>query len=172
MEHRTNRLGTGDAMRVIRAIAILFTVVLGVARPAQAQVLYGAGPAPNSDPSVVQPSYLYQIDPATAQVSPIGPIGFAYVRGMDVDPITGVIYATAFRPTGGVSGDIVLLTINPTTGQGTELMSWGVSNSGVKSRIAVRPSDGHIFVGWGSNGFARADSASTTTWTVYLASRR
>ncbi len=55
---------------------------------------------------------------------------------MDVDPITGVIYATAFRLTGGVSGDIVLLTINPTTGQGTEVMSWGITNSGGNSRIA------------------------------------
>jgi hypothetical protein len=37
MEHRTNRLGDGDAMPVIRAIAILLTVVLGVALPARAQ---------------------------------------------------------------------------------------------------------------------------------------
>src|SRR5688572_2508497 len=109
MEHRTNR------MRIIRAIAILFIVVPGVALPAQAQVLYGAGPAPNGNSS--EPNYLYRIDPSTAQVTQIGPIGFSYMRGMDVDPITGVIYATAFRPTGGVSGDIVLLTINPTTGQ-------------------------------------------------------
>jgi hypothetical protein len=125
--------------------------------PAGAQVLYGAGPAPNADPSEAQPSYLYQIDPATAQVRQIGSIGFPYVRGMDVDPTTGVIYATAFRPTGGVSGDIVLLTINPTTGQGTEVMSWGTSNGGGNSKIAFRRSDGRVFVGWGSSAFAEAE---------------
>ena len=125
--------------------------------PAGAQVLYGAGPAPNADPSEAQPSYLYQIDPATAQVRQIGSIGFPYVRGMDVDPTTGVIYATAFRPTGGVSGEIVLLTINPTTGQGTEVMSWGTSNGGGNSKIAFRRSDGRVFVGWGSSAFAEAE---------------
>jgi hypothetical protein len=141
-------------MRAIRLIAILFIVGLGIALPAQAQVLYGAGPAPNGNSS--EPNYLYRIDPSTAQVTQIGPIGFSYVRGMDVDPITGVIYATAFRSTGPVSGDIVFLTINPTTGQGSELMSWGVSNVGVSSRVAVRASDGAILVGWAGNSFARA----------------
>ena len=35
MDNRTNRLGTGHALRVITAIA-LFTVALGVALPARA----------------------------------------------------------------------------------------------------------------------------------------
>ena len=67
------------AMTSVAAIAAL-------PAPAGAQVLYGAGPAPNTDPSAAGPSYLYQIDPATAQVTQIGSIGFPYVRGMDVDP--------------------------------------------------------------------------------------
>src|SRR5688572_13433323 len=144
-------------MRLISRICILVLAVVALSRSAHAQVLYGAGPAPNTSPSTAQPSYLYQIDPSTAQVRQIGSIGFPHVRGMDVDPVTGVIYATAFRPTEGVSGDIVLLMINPTTGQGTEVMSWGISNVGANSKIAIRPSDGRIFVGWGSSAFAEAE---------------
>jgi len=144
-------------MRAARqALLGAFIVALAVARPVQAQMLYGAGPAPNSDPSIEQPYFLYEIDPATAQVRQIGPIGFSYVNGMDVDPASGAIYATAFRPTGGATGDVVLLTISPATGQGTELMSWPVNNAGVNSRVAVRP-DGTIFVGWAGSGFAIAE---------------
>ena len=102
MEHGTNRLGTDDALRVIRALAILFTVVLGGALPARAQVLYGAGPAPNSDPSVVQPSYLYRIDPATAQVAQIGPTASMAVRGK-TRRFLALIYAPAIRSKGRFS---------------------------------------------------------------------
>src|SRR5262245_6059527 len=140
-----------------RALWLSFCLSL-LAASVQAQpVLYGAGPAPNHDPSLGEASYLYRIDPATAQVTQIGPIGFSYVRSMDADPLTGRIYAIAYRPTGGVGADFVLLTIDPQTGHGTEVMSWPVTNIGAGSRIAIRPSDGAIFVGWASTRFGLAD---------------
>lgn len=146
-----------SSLLAIRALSLSAALSL-VAASAQAQpVLYGAGPAPNHDPSLGEASYLYRIDPATAQVAQIGPIGFSYVRSMDADPLTGRIYAIAYRPTGGVDADFVLLTINPQTGHGTEVMSWPVTNIGVGSRIAIRPSDGAIFVGWASSRFGLAD---------------
>lgn len=141
-------------MPAIRHALIVAILVLAVTRPAAAQLLYGAGPQPNHDPAAGEASYLYRIDPATALVTPIGPIGFSYVRAMDFDRLTGAMYATAWRPIPGAEGEIVLLTIDLTTGLGTEVMSW--TGRGHESRVAVRDSDGAVFVGWSSRSLARA----------------
>ena len=98
-------------MSAIRRIVILAIFVLAASRPAGARVLYGAGPLPNNDPSLGEPSYLFRIDPTTAEVAQICTIGFSYVRAMDVDPLTGVMYATAWRPTLEIHGEFVLLTL-------------------------------------------------------------
>lgn len=136
-------------------IVILSMLALMTATAAAAQVLYGAGPLPGADPTIAEQSYLYRIDPATAQVTVVGPIGFEYVRSMDASPLTGVLYATAYRARPGLNPQVVLLTIDRETGQGTEIMAWELANAFGRSRVAVRASDGAIFVGWGSSGFAR-----------------
>ncbi len=140
-------------MAAIRHAVVVAILVLAVTRPAAAQVLYGAGPQPNHDPDTGEASYLYRIDPATAQVTPIGPIGFSYVRAMDFYWLTGRMYATAWLSTGGPDGEFVLLTIDLATGLGTQVMAW--PGSGEDSRIAVRDSDGAVFVGWSRRSLAR-----------------
>lgn len=61
---------------------------------------------------------LYAIDPSTGSATLIGPIGFDAVSGMDFDPDTGLLYATAKRSN---FGPHVLLEIDPCTGRGVEI---------------------------------------------------
>jgi predicted RNA methylase len=58
------------------------------------------------------PSTLYSLDPTTGEIlDTIGPIGFNNVKGLDVDPTTGILY--------GYADNIGLLEIDPETGAGT-----------------------------------------------------
>jgi hypothetical protein len=78
-----------------------------------APILYGAAHlGPNGM------STLHVIDPATGAATPVGPIGFRRVSGMDFHPFTGDLYATGFRATRDVH---VLLRVDPATGEGTEI---------------------------------------------------
>lgn len=138
-------------------ILVFSMLGLAMSQVAGAQVLYGAASRPDNDPSQGEPSYLYRIDPATAEVHEIGPIGFSHVRSMDADPRTGLLYATAWRPAPAAGSEYVLLTIDPATGQGTELMSWQTSGGTVTTGVGVRQTDGAVFVGWGGRNFGRAD---------------
>ena len=63
------------------------------------------------------PSTLYAIDSAGA-ATPIGPIGFLQVGGIDVDPHTGTVYGIGRRPGDGTR---VLIRIDARTGAGTEI---------------------------------------------------
>ena len=90
-------------------------------------MLYGAG---QSGPSGTDsPGQFYSIDPVTGVASAIGTgIGFDRIGGMDIHPVTGLIYATAERPNSDTS---VLITIDPSTGVGTEvaLLNGGLAHT-------------------------------------------
>jgi HYR domain len=138
---------------LIRILACGVAVACAFEAPALAQpaaVLYGTNEIGNQ-------TYLNRIDPATGLRTQIGPIGFDFIRSMDADPVSGVMYATAARVVDVGSVEFILLTIDLATGQGTEVMSLGVRNGPTPSRVAVRPSDGTIFVGWQSSGFGQVD---------------
>jgi DNA-binding beta-propeller fold protein YncE len=77
-------------------------------------VLYGA--AYNGPDGL---STFYSLDAATGAATAIGAIGFERVSGMDFDPMTGVLYATAERSDG--SDVPVLITIDLATGAGAEV---------------------------------------------------
>jgi DNA-binding beta-propeller fold protein YncE len=58
---------------------------------------------------------LYQIDTTSGAATLIGPIGFSSVSGMAFDPQTNILYGI----TDGPSNQSHLITIDPSTGQGT-----------------------------------------------------
>ncbi len=92
------------------------------------------------------PGSLYAIDPATGAAALIGPVGFDRISAMDVDPRTGVLYATGQTHDEGID---VLITVDPNTGKGTEI---GPTLPGIDSGytigfndISFRPSDNTLF---------------------------
>jgi hypothetical protein len=99
-------------------------------------LLFGA----NSGGDGTLPSNFYSIDPATGAATLIGPIGFRAVSAMDFHPRTGVLYATGRRVSGSL---LVLITINPLTGAGTEI---GPLDSGFNVQdMSFRNSDAVLF---------------------------
>jgi hypothetical protein len=77
-------------------------------------ILYGA----SSGQSPTNPNYLVIVDPDTALVTPIGPLG-AVLTDIAIDPTTGTMYA--------VSGfNQKFYTINTATGQATQTGSTGL----------------------------------------------
>ena len=77
-------------------------------------ILYGA----TSGKSPTNPSYLVTINPATALVTPIGPLG-AVLTDIAIDPMTGIMYA--------VSGfNEKFYTVNLTTGLATQIGNTGI----------------------------------------------
>ncbi len=144
-------------MPALRRTVFLAILLLAAARPAAAQFLWGAGPAPDSVPGSGEgANYLYRIDPATAQLTPVGPIGYSRVGAMDFDSRSGRMYAIAWAPGEGLGGQITLLTVDLATGAGTPVMTWQISSGSALTRVAIRPSDSAVFVGWGGGGFGRA----------------
>ncbi len=86
------------------------------------------------------PSNLYKIDSLSGAATFVGPIGFKSVSAMDCHPFTGILYATGRRATGGT---LVLITINPLTGAGTEV---GPLASGFNVQdMSFRNSDAVLF---------------------------
>jgi hypothetical protein len=86
----------------------------------QGEVLYGAT---TSGP--VGPSDLYRIDSLTGIPFFVGPIGFNHVSGMDFQPYTGRLFATAQRA--DATNLPVLITIDTNTGVGTEIGPTGLN---------------------------------------------
>ncbi len=99
--------------------------------------LYGA--AHSGGPST--PSRLFSIDMNTGAATAIGPINFNAVGGIDVNPITGIMYGVGHRP---VVGTQVLIAIDPTTGAGTEVGPL-VNTVGGLFDLSFR-SDGRLFL--------------------------
>jgi len=107
-------------------------------------------------------STLHRIDPNTGEATAVGSgIGFQRVSGLDFHPATGILYATGEREAGDVDVN-VLLTINPSTGVGTEIGPTGVVDfegvgdnleffEGIFSDLSFRPSDNMLF-GFGFPG--------------------
>ena len=90
------------------------------------------------------PSTFYSIDAETGAATAIGAIGFARVGAMAFDA-SGTLYAIGRRPSDGRN---VLITINTTTGAGTEIGPTGVENLGFGdtiSDISFRHSDGVLY---------------------------
>jgi len=102
------------AARGVRALAVL-VVGLALAGSASAvPVLYGT--AYNGPDGL---STFYSVDATTGAATAIGAIGFERVGAMDFHPGTGVLYAVGERNDGFDTP--VLITINLTTGSGTEV---------------------------------------------------
>jgi len=107
------------SMKKLFASLIFGLLVLGIApvsmMDAYAQsTLYGIG---FFGPDGL--SQLYTIDTTTGIATPVGAgIGFERCSAMDFDPLTGILYALCERADG--SDLSVLITINLTTGVGTE----------------------------------------------------
>ncbi|CAB1060079.1 hypothetical protein D1BOALGB6SA_4844 [Olavius sp. associated proteobacterium Delta 1] len=90
------------------------SVALTILGSAHAQpILYGAA---HQGPDGM--STLYTINPASGAATPVGPIGFERVSAMDYDA-EGTLFATGERADG--TDTLVLLTIDPETGVGTEV---------------------------------------------------
>lgn len=86
-------------------------------------------------------SILYLVDKATASAAALGLTGFDYLSALDFDPLSGMLYAAR----SGVQDTGVLVTLNPMSGNATEVAStrkfvtisfdetgtlYGVDNSG------------------------------------------
>lgn len=102
---------------------------------ASAQVLYGINYTGNDGLST-----LNTVSTANGAATPIGAIGFQRCGAMDISA-AGVLYATCERNDG--SNTPVLITIDPTTGAGTEVGPTGIT--GAVGDISFRPSDGVLF---------------------------
>jgi hypothetical protein len=106
-----------SARRVLAVVSVSLCAVLAFAATASArEVLLGADGARGI------PSNLYILDPSNGSViQNLGPIGFA-VTGLAEDPITGTLYgSTAQRGLGGAPNPGSLITIDKTTGAGTQV---------------------------------------------------
>ena len=101
-------------------------------------------------------STLHHIHPNSGIATPVGTgIGFQRVSGMDFDPASGVLYATGEREAGDLDVN-VLMTINVSTGVGTEIGPTGVVDfegafsgdpffEGVFTDLSFRPTDHTLF---------------------------
>jgi len=104
-------------------------------------VLYG----PAKSGGAAAPSTFYKIDPNTGIATPIGPVGFNAVSGIDVDPLSNRMYAVGSRPAGGAD---VLIQIDPSTGVGVEigpLVNAGLGGAGGIFDLSFR-SDGTLYL--------------------------
>jgi hypothetical protein len=88
------------------------------AAAAPPKALFGVVTEASVPSDATAPGLLYSIHPATGAATLIGQIHFNDVGGIDIDPRTGVLYALGRRP---ADGRPVLLTIDRTTGAGTEV---------------------------------------------------
>lgn len=89
---------------------------------------------------------LYRINPASGAAVAIGPIGYERVSALEYDEVTGILYGTGERNDG--SNTNVLLTIDPSTGAGTEVGPTNVAALGfgtVESDLSFRNSNGRLY---------------------------
>ncbi|MHC4861572.1 MAG: hypothetical protein ACYTDY_15945, partial [Planctomycetota bacterium] len=97
-------------------------------------LLFGPGPALAADPATVTlfgvihgklgPALMIEIDPATGSASPIGAVGFDRVSGIDF--VGRTLYGIGERTSDATQ---VLITIDLTTGEGTEVGPTGIEDS-------------------------------------------
>jgi len=125
----------------VLALVALVTTVLLAPRTAVAvgcePVLFGA--AHSGGPAA--PSTLYRIDPVDGSATPLGPIGYNAVGGMDFDPVSGLLFAVGSRPS---DFEAVLLAVDPYTGAGREIGPLGTVRRGPFD-ISFRNADGVLF---------------------------
>jgi hypothetical protein len=124
-----NRLFSQLSLIVLLGIGVLLLGGAAIAGP----VIYGAAYAGANAPAT-----LYNISSANGTATPIGPIGFRTVSAMDFAP-NGTLYGVGAN----AMGTFFLLTINTTTGAGTQVGPTGL-NAPFQD-IAFRPSDGTLF---------------------------
>lgn len=132
----------------------LFGVAILAAAPAVADTLYGAAHTGGS----ASPSTLYRIDDTNGSVTPIGPIGFNAVGGMDFQPVERVLYAVGKDG----SGTNVLITIDTASGQGiqvAELTGVDTGAFGGLFDLSFRNSDRVLFL-------SALDDPDVATYTV------
>jgi len=112
--------------------------------------LYGAA---NSGPNT--PSLFYFIDPASGAATLVGPIGFEEVAAMDFGPGRR-LFAVGRRAEGSY-----LLSIDPCTGQGTEIGSTGLAAGESVAELTYHKSDHTLFALIApSNELASVDTAT------------
>ncbi|MBN1954069.1 MAG: PKD domain-containing protein, partial [Anaerolineae bacterium] len=90
------------------------------------------------------PSTLYILNPLYGTAMEVGPVGIDHVTGMDFHPVSGVLYGVGNRPG---DGTWILLTIDPATGNGSEVCAitpWPHPFGDAISDISFR-SDGTLF---------------------------
>ena len=124
----------------ILLIAIVAVFSASFATP-QSERLYGLA---ESGQKKVESSGLYIIDPSTAAISFVGDTGFPRCTGLDSHPFTNVLFGLCLA---NDFADVVLITVNPATGEGTlvgELDLSGINTDGIAD-ISFR-SDGTLFV--------------------------
>jgi hypothetical protein len=133
---------TGDVQNIGRSVNGLDALAW---EPVQIEpcgvTLYGVGHT--GGPTT--PTEFYRVDTSTGATVSIGAVGFDAVGGIDVDPMTGVLYGIGGRPADGVN---VLITIDPATGAGTEVGPTGIEALGFGARVSdvsFRNSDGELF---------------------------
>jgi outer membrane autotransporter protein len=106
--------------RAFGKVVIILVVCLGIAirqELAARDILFGAiGGGTLSD--------LYILNPANGAATSLGPTGFS-ISGLRFDPTTGVLYGSTAN-IGASRGS--LITLNPNTGTGTLVGSFGVPN--------------------------------------------
>ena len=104
-----------------RILLLILGLCFSLASNAQ-YVLYGSQHVTNAGMST-----LYQINPADASSKIIGPIGFERCGAIAAHPITDVLYGVAERAGTNIK---VLITINKSTGAGTEIGPLGAIYDG------------------------------------------
>ena len=125
--------------RLFSSILVLI-LVSGIGVPAFAEsALYGLAHIGQDGPDT-----LYTIDKTTGIATPVGPVGFERCYGMDYHPSNGIMYAVCERSDG--SNVDVLITLNLSTGQGTEVGPTGGSIFGDQvGDISFRNSDNELY---------------------------
>ena len=127
---------------LILGLSILVLAPFGIMDAYAQSTLYGIA-SPGGGPG--NPSTFYMINTNNGAGSPVGLIGFNACDSMEIDQ-SGTIYATCDRPGTNIN---VLITINPSTGAGTEVGPTGVDGVvgtvGGPKDMSFRNSDGTLF---------------------------
>jgi len=122
---------------LVLSLSVILSISLVITTDSLAKIrMFGS----SSSGGTGNPSNFYEVDPSTGSVALIGPIGFNRVGALATHPTTGVIYAAGERAS---DSSWVLITIDPTTGVGSEVAQLG--NPGPITDIAFR-SDGTLFL--------------------------
>jgi len=119
---------------------LALVLVAGFVSPAFAvSTLYGM--AHDGDDG---PSTLSTIDKTSGVATEVGPVGFERCSGMDFNPQDATMYATCERSDG--SDELVLITLNLGTGEGTEVgVIGGHSFGSTIADVSFRNSDSELY---------------------------